>query len=72
MVYVAKLRRFRAMGNERGLGNITGHDGGRALNLHRFARDGVRLLGRIQAIDGAVVTLAADLAASLPRRSPHG
>ena len=51
--------------NQRGLGNITGRDGGRALNLHQFARDGVRLLGRIQAIDGAVVTLAPDLAASL-------
>ena len=51
--------------NRRGLGNITGRDGGRALNLRRFARDGVRLLGRIQAIDGAAIALAPDLAASL-------
>jgi putative flavoprotein involved in K+ transport len=64
--YTAKLDQFRGdEGNPRGLGNITGHDGGRALNLHQFARDGVRLLGRIQAIDGTVVTLAPDLAASL-------
>src|SRR5215212_2485091 len=62
----AKLHQFRGdEANQRGLGNITGRDGGRALNLHQFARDGVRLLGRIQAIDGAVVTLAPDLAASL-------
>jgi putative flavoprotein involved in K+ transport len=64
--YTAKLDQFRGdEGNPRGLGNITGRDGGRALNLHQFARDGVCLLGRIQAIDGAVVTLASDLAASL-------
>jgi putative flavoprotein involved in K+ transport len=64
--YTAKLHQFRGdEGNQRGLGNITGRDGGRALNLHQFARDGVRLLGRIQAIDGAVVTLVPDLAASL-------
>ena len=49
----------------RGLGNTTGCGGGRALDLRRFARDGVHLVGRIQAIDGAVVTLAPDLAASL-------
>jgi putative flavoprotein involved in K+ transport len=48
-----------------GFGNITGRDGGRALDLRRFARDGIRLLGRIRAIDGAAITLAADLAASL-------
>ena len=64
--YTAKLHQFRGEeANPRGLGNITGRDGGRALNLHQFARDGVRLLGRIQAIDGTVVTLAPDLAASL-------
>jgi putative flavoprotein involved in K+ transport len=64
--YTAKLHQFRGdEGKPRGLGNITGRDGGRALNLHQFARDGVCLLGRIQAIDGVVVTLAPDLAASL-------
>jgi putative flavoprotein involved in K+ transport len=64
--YTAKPHQFRGdEGNQRGLGNITGSDGGRALNLHQFARDGVRLLGRIQATDGTVVTLTPDLAASL-------
>jgi putative flavoprotein involved in K+ transport len=47
------------------IGNFTGHDGGRALDLRRFARDGIRLLGRIRAIDGAAIALAPDLAASL-------
>src|SRR5215208_6209733 len=44
--------------NPGGFGNITGHDGGRALDLRRFARDGIRLLGRIRAIDGATIALA--------------
>lgn len=47
------------------IGNFTGRDGGRALDLRRFARDGVRLLGRIRAVDGAAIALAPDLAASL-------
>src|SRR5829696_2827080 len=51
--------------NPAGFGNFTGHDGGRALDLRRFARDGIRLLGRIHAIDGAAIALATDLAASL-------
>ena len=51
--------------NPAGFGNITGRDGGRALDLRRFARDGIRLLGRIRAIDGAAIALAPDLAASL-------
>ena len=51
--------------NPAGFGNFTGHDGGRALDLRRFARDGIRLLGRIRAIDSAAITLAPDLAASL-------
>jgi putative flavoprotein involved in K+ transport len=59
-----QLFRFEG-GTLRGLGNTTGCGGGRALDLRRFARDGVRLLGRIQSIDGAVVTLTDDLAESL-------
>ena len=51
--------------NPAGFGNITGRDGGRALDLRRFARDDIRLLGRIRAIDGAAIALAPDLAASL-------
>jgi putative flavoprotein involved in K+ transport len=51
--------------NPAGFGNITGHDGGRALDLRRFARDGIRLVGRIRAIDGATIALAPDLATSV-------
>lgn len=47
------------------IGNFTGRDGGRALDLRRFAQDGIRLLGRIHAVDGAAIALAPDLAASL-------
>ena len=62
----AKLNQFRFEGGTlRGLGNTTGCGGGRALDLRRFSRDGVQLLGRIQSIDGADVTLADDLAESL-------
>jgi putative flavoprotein involved in K+ transport len=62
----AKLNQFRFEGGAlRGLGNTTGCGGGRALDLRRFSRDGVHLLGRIQSIDGAVVTVADDLAESL-------
>jgi len=62
----AKLDQFRFEGGTvRGLGNTTGCGGGRALDLRRFARDGVHLLGRIQTINGDVVTLARDLGASL-------
>jgi putative flavoprotein involved in K+ transport len=66
----AKLHQLRQKlrfegGSLRGLGNTTGCGGGRALDLRRFSRDGVRLLGRIQSIDDAVVTLADDLAESL-------
>lgn len=36
-------------------------DGGRTLNLHQFARDGVRLLGHMEGADGRRVYLAPDL-----------
>jgi putative flavoprotein involved in K+ transport len=51
--------------NPAGFANFTGHGGGRALDLRRFARDGIRLLGRIRAIDGAAIELTPDLATSL-------
>ncbi len=35
--------------------------GGRLINLHQFARDGMRLLGRLEAVDGTRLTLAPDL-----------
>src|SRR5690606_27635255 len=41
--------------------HMTGKDGGRDLNLHRFARDGMHLLGRIDGVENGVVCLAPDL-----------
>jgi putative flavoprotein involved in K+ transport len=40
---------------------ITGKDGGHALNLHQFALDGVTLLGRLQDASGTQLTIAGDL-----------
>jgi putative flavoprotein involved in K+ transport len=40
---------------------LTGKDGGRALNLHQFARDGVTLLGRLQSAHGTRLSIAGDL-----------
>lgn len=40
---------------------VTGKDGGHTLDLHKFARDGVFLLGRIQGAQNGHVTFAADL-----------
>jgi putative flavoprotein involved in K+ transport len=44
---------------------LTGNDGGRALNLHQFALDGVTLLGRFQDTDGSRVAIAGDLMENL-------
>ena len=41
--------------------HVSGTRGGRTLNLHQFARDGVVLLGRLQAVRDGVLVLAADL-----------
>ena len=46
---------------------VTGQDGGRSLNLHRFAREGVTLLGRIQSGQGKRVRFAPDLQENLAR-----
>jgi putative flavoprotein involved in K+ transport len=46
---------------------VTGHEGGRSLNLHRFARDGVTLLGRIQGGQGQRICFAPDLQENLAR-----
>ena len=46
---------------------ISGKHGGHTINLHQFARDGVALLGRIQAVSDGVVTLAQDLKDNLAR-----
>jgi putative flavoprotein involved in K+ transport len=40
---------------------FTGRDGGRALNLHEFARDGMVLLGRLRGIDLGVLSFTSDL-----------
>lgn len=40
---------------------ISGKDGGHTLNLHRFARDGVTLVGRIEGIVAGTLVLAPDL-----------
>ena len=41
--------------------HVTGKDGGRDLNLHEFARDGVRLLGRLGDVQDGKLALAPDL-----------
>jgi putative flavoprotein involved in K+ transport len=40
--------------------HVSGRDGGRTLNLHQFARDGVVLLGHIQGADGSRIWFAPD------------
>lgn len=40
---------------------FTGRDGGRALNLHAFARDGMVLLGRLAGIDDRVLHVTPDM-----------
>jgi putative flavoprotein involved in K+ transport len=40
---------------------ISGKGGGRTLNLHQFARDGVVLLGRLRDISGGMLSVAQDL-----------
>ena len=47
--------------------HLSGRDGGRSLNLHQFARDGVVLLGRIQSGGEGRIWLAPDLKENLAR-----
>jgi putative flavoprotein involved in K+ transport len=47
--------------------HLTGNDGGRTLNLHQFAHDGVHLLGRIQGADDGNLILAPDLHENLAK-----
>jgi putative flavoprotein involved in K+ transport len=44
---------------------VTGKDGGYTLSLHRFAAEGVTLLGHVEAAQGTTVYLAPDLKESL-------
>jgi putative flavoprotein involved in K+ transport len=46
---------------------VSGKDAGHTLNVHQFARDGVVLLGRMQAAQGGKITLAPDLKESLAK-----
>lgn len=41
--------------------HISGKDGGQEINLHHFARDGVRLLGYLEVIQGNLAILAPNL-----------
>lgn len=53
---------------EGGIPHVSGRGGGHTLNLHRFARDGVRLLGRVRGADGtATLRLAGDLHQNLEK-----
>ncbi len=47
--------------------HLSGRDGGRTLNLHRFARDGVVLLGHLRGVDDGTIQLASDLKESLAK-----
>ena len=40
---------------------LSGKDGGRDLNLHRFARDGIQLLGHLKGAEGAHIDFEPDL-----------
>ncbi|MBM9506343.1 MSMEG_0569 family flavin-dependent oxidoreductase [Actinacidiphila acididurans] len=44
---------------------VTGRDGGRDIDLRAFARDGMRLYGRLTGIDGRALEFGAGLAADL-------
>ncbi|MDQ8045576.1 MAG: MSMEG_0569 family flavin-dependent oxidoreductase [Solirubrobacteraceae bacterium] len=44
---------------------VTGRDGGRDIDLRRFAQEGMQLHGRLASIDGTTLTFADDLAANL-------
>ena len=50
---------------------VTGRDGGRSLNLHAFARDGMVLLGRLAGIDGRRLHLLPDLYERLAAADDH-
>ena len=47
--------------------HVSGRDGGRTLNLHRFARDGVQLLGRVQGTAAGRLRFAPDLHENLAK-----
>ncbi len=50
-----------------GVPHLSGHHGGHETNLRKFAADGMRLLGRINHVDGERLRLDADLSMNLAR-----
>lgn len=46
---------------------LSGKDGGRELNLHKFAQDGMHLLGHLESAQGSIIQLAPDLHDNLRR-----
>lgn len=48
-----------------GNAHLSGHNGGHDTNLREFARDGIRLVGRMDGIDGERIRFAPDLGANL-------
>lgn len=44
---------------------VTGRDGGRDIDLRRFALEGMQLFGRLNGLEGEVLTFSADLEAKL-------
>src|SRR5215472_4704264 len=46
---------------------ISGKNGGESLNLHQFARDGVRLLGHVRGVSGRELLIARDLHETLAK-----
>jgi len=46
---------------------ISGKNGGESLNLHQFARDGVRLLGHVRGVSGGELLIAPDLHETLTK-----
>ncbi|MHC6226161.1 MSMEG_0569 family flavin-dependent oxidoreductase [Pseudomonas sp. X10] len=44
---------------------VTGRDGGRDIDLRRFAQEGMRLFGRLESLNGTMLAFADDLAANL-------
>ncbi len=53
------------VGKFRAIPQLTGKNGGYTINLHKFAKDGIKLLGRLKDVEGSKVFLAPDLYNSL-------
>ena len=51
--------------------HTSGKNGGQTLNLHRFARDGIRLLGRLEGADDTRLTVAPNLHERLAAADAH-